>query len=248
MGKGQVAVTKAKKVSIIKEPSNRIRISGKCGPLKLPVARVFSEWLSANDRTWKFSGSVDNNVTRLCKYVASRFEDYEWTTLPSQKPFDIVSIDAGVIIEVKSVVEGSSKLITNASIYPDKVKVKDVMNNEMKTIWPDVDPEKFLDVLVVCVNRSKDNVVTDYAIVDGSYWGFTYEDYVSCRNLFRIVNNSKVLNYILKALSTIAPTASFISKLVDGRFGAGCDLKLRSLITLTNPVGRLNVSGWWGTK
>jgi hypothetical protein len=121
-----------------------------------------------------------------------------------------------------------------------------VKTKSLSKAFAKLSDDEILDVLVVCVSRNTDNKVVDFAIVDGAYWNITYEDYKACSSLYNTMNNGKIMHYILKALSKVSSTASFIKKLTDGAYGAGCELNFRTLVSLTNPVGRLNLSGWWG--
>jgi len=171
-----------------------------------------------------------------------KFPDYMWVLNHSQGTFDIVSLDAKVAIEVKSAKAGSKKLVTNASIYPDKVKARYALSKGYK--WGKFSPDDTLDVLVVCVERNEKDKVYNYAIVDGSYWGVTEEDFVACHDLYNQLNNKTFKKKLLKLVMCDYEN-SFLEKLTDDTYGDSIELDFRKLIHVSNPVGRLNTSGWW---
>jgi hypothetical protein len=220
----------------------KIRVVESENPLKVIVAREISNWLNAPGRYWGFSGSIDKNAQRIFDYLTDKFSDYTWTINHSQGTFDIVSLDAKVVIEVKSTKSGSKQLVTNASIYPDKIRAITVLNKGFK--WGKFSPDTVLDVLVVCVERSKKDILYNYAIVDGSYWGFTEEDYKACKLLFTQLNDSgfkkRLAKFILNEYENI-----FLEKLTKGVYGSGVTMDFRKLISVSNPIGRLTTSGWW---
>ncbi|HLD89560.1 MAG TPA: hypothetical protein VI911_00830 [Patescibacteria group bacterium] len=229
---------------VYKEPKNNIRITISNNPLKLAVARVCAEWLSAADRSWTFNGSVDKNSERLRKYISSMFPEFTWQVMPSQCAFDIVSLDAKVAIEIKSVKGNSKKLLSNASIYPEHVKAVDILPRRMKV---GVAEDLILDVLVVCVRRTQDDIVYDYAIVDGSFWGFEDSDFTACNEMFANLNSEEFMGDLLALYVERYPESThFITKLQNGSYGNSFSCNLRKLIQIANPVGRsLDMSGVW---
>lgn len=229
---------------LIKEPKNNIRIVQSTNPLKLAVARVGAEWLSAPDRYWSFHGSVDKNSERLCNYIAEMFPEFDWQTLSSQKPFDFFSYGARVITEIKSVKGNKGTLTSNASVYPEKVRLGDAVPKNL--ITADMDEDVELDVLVMCVKRNDDNKVYDYAIVDGNYWGVEYQDYLDCQRMFSNLKEESFKDAILKMYTEIYPEDSgFVNKIRGGFYGNSFKFNLRKLIQIANPTGKLDISGPW---
>ncbi len=222
--------------------SEKIRLVESDNKLKVIVAREISNWLNAPGRYWGFSGSIDKNSERLFEYLTDKFPDYTWTINHSQGVFDIVSLDAKVVIEVKSTRSGNKKLVTNASIYPDKVIARNIFSKGFN--WGRFSPDTVLDVLLVCVERTRKDIVYNYAIVDGSYWGFTEEDFKACRILFAQMNN-EVFKKKLMSLVLSEYDNPFVEKIVKGAYGSGVTMDFRKLISISNPVGRLGTSGWW---
>lgn len=219
-----------------------IRIKETENKMKLVVAREVSRWLGAPSRYWSFTSSLDQNTRRLFDHLVEMFPDYMWVINNSQGVFDIVSLDAGVAIEVKSAKPKTKQIISNASIYPDAITAVNVLGKGYD--WGDFDPNTKLDSLVVCVERSSKDKVYNYAVVDGSYWGFTEEDFVNCRKLFAQMNDpefrQKMAELVLSEYSN-----PFMEKMVNGNFGNGVTLSFRKLISISSPVGRLSTSGWW---
>lgn len=229
---------------VYKEPKNNIRITLSSNPLKLAVARVCAEWLSAADRSWSFNGSVDKNSERLRKYIASMFPEFTWHIMPSQCSFDIVSLDAKIAIEVKSVKGNGKKLLSNASIYPEHVKAMDILPSSLQHMATD---DLILDVLVACVRRTQEDVVYDYAIVDGSFWGFEDEDFTACKEMFANLNSEEFMRGLLSLYAERYPESEhFVTKLQSGNYGSLFSFNVRKLIQIANPVGRsLDMSGVW---
>lgn len=220
----------------------KIRVAESDNKLKVIIAREISNWLSATDRFWGFFGSVDKNSHRIFEYLTDKFPDYTWTINHSQGVFDIISLDAKVVIEVKSAKAGKKQLVTNASIYPDKVVARDILGKRFN--WANFSPDTELDVLVVCIERNKTDKVYNYAIVDGSYWGFTREDFKACQLLFAQLNTEAFKKKIMKLVISEYDNV-FVENLLKGTYGNGVTLGLRKLISISNPVGRLTTSGWW---
>jgi hypothetical protein len=220
----------------------RIKVTDTENQMKVIIAREISNWLSAPDRYWGFNGSIDKNSNRLFDYLTDKFPDYTWTLNHSQGVFDIISLDAKVAIELKSARAGSKQLVTNASIYPDVVSARDALGKGFK--YGNFSLDTRLDVLLVCVERTKKDKVYDFAIVDGSYWGFTEEDFKACKDLYTQLN----LNSFKEKLSELVINEygnTFVEKMINSTYGNGVNLDFRKLISISNPVGRLKSSGWW---
>lgn len=235
---------------VIREPKHNIRIKLSDNPLKLATARVCADWLSAPERSWTFTGSVDENSARIIHYLRKKFMDFEWIELGSQTPFETLSPEAGVVVEVKSMKRGSKTLLANASLYPDRVRLGDVLPVSLRGQY-EAQLDKWLDVLVVCVDREGDYIY-DYAIVDGTYWGVTYEDYLSCKDFFGNINSPAFLEPLLQVYNeyhekATGVEASFVTKLLNNQFGDDFRFNLRKLIMLPNPVHfGLDTAGYWG--
>ena len=218
-----------------------IRIMEVPNHFKKIVAREISNYLAAVSRQWDTTFREDVNTKVLAQHLNMKFPEFQaqgvgFVTTHSQSPFDIVSYGANVIIELKSVKEGTKDLVANATLYPDKLAAGEVLAKKLAAGHEDT----VLDVLVACVTH-KNEVVTGYAIVDGSYWGVTQELYQACRDYFSDLNEiAPEINEILSKRNL------FARYLYDGTLGDGVKMTLRKLITLTNPVGRLNVLGHWG--
>lgn len=246
----QTTTLQASKKEYINYVEN-IRILESKNSFKKIVARAISDYLSAPGRHWNTSYKNDVNSKRLAEFLNSKFVEFKgefaFKTLPSQNPFDIVCLGAGVVIEVKSVAKNNKRILSNATIYPDRVKAKDALpksfdypaKKELFGINKVQFPENYMDVLVVCVNQSKD-VVSGFSIVDGNYWGVSEELYLSCKEYFNLLNEN--IDFINSVLADENRFADYISNNI---FGNAVKLNLRKLITLTNPVGRLNLRGTW---
>ena len=225
-----------------KDLDNNIRIVVSDNPHKVPVARVCSDWLGSVSRDWVDNGSWIN-IRRLTDYVKESFPEHDWTDISAQRPFNLASLSAGVVIEIKSATVGNTRMHSNATVYPTRVKAGDVL--PVQYDYPEGYNESTrLDVLVLCVNRSNTNKVDDFAVVDGSYWGFTYNDYLDCKSMFHQVNSDEFKAKVYEVYNEMYGDG-FIEKLSGGRYGYSLDLYFRKMITLTNPVGRLGVAGWW---
>lgn len=229
---------------LIKEPKNNIRIVQSTNPLKLPVARVCAEWLSAPDRYWGFNGSVDKNSIRLTNYLREMFPDHTWIEQSRQKPFDTISLDARMAVEFKSVKKGTNTITANATVYPTKVPAVDILTNDQCI---GVDEDLMLDVLVVCVDRDEHDKVHDFRIVDGDFWGIDTQDYKECAAMFGLMNDEVFMSEFYQSYREAYPDAcGFVNKMDEGAFGTGFNFKLRKLIKLTNPVSvPFGMSGLW---
>lgn len=221
-----------------------IRILESANHFKKIVAREISNYLAAVSRQWDTTYKEDVNAKSLAAHLNMKFPEFQekglgFVTTHSQAPFDIVSFGANVIIELKAVKEGTKRIMSNATIYPDKVVARDALSQKF-TYPEEAYRDTVLDVLVPCVTH-KNDVVTGYAIVDGSYWNVTQELYQACKDYFTDVN--EVVDQINDSLSE---TNLFARYMFDKTLGDGVQMSLRKLITLTNPVGRLSVLGHWG--
>lgn len=229
---------------LYKDFDSKIRVIESPNENKIPVAMRCSEWLNSLARHWGYTTSQDENTRRVCSYLNNNFSECNWEVMPSQKPFDLISLKAGVVIEIKSVIKGSTRVISNASIYPNRLKASDILSPNYD--YPPYANEKtVLDVLVICVNRDADLTVHDFAIVDGSYWGFTYNDYKCCNEFYRNFNDPKFFDLVLDIYLFKYSKDTFIQKVKQKKYGNSLNISFRKLITLSNPVGRLNVAGWW---
>ena len=227
-----------------------IRILDTADKSKVIVAKEVSSYMSAVSRKWDTLFRKDVNASDLCDHLNGAFPEleggWEFRLMPSQKAFDIVCLELGVIIEVKSVAARSKYITANATVYPDRVKAKDALpvgfkyptfKEFFKTVTNPRD--RYLDVLVVCVTH-KNNVVQDFAIVDGNYWGIKEKHYLGCKDYFSDVNKYKddINLTVGKQESNI-----FAFDMAKSHFGKALVFHLRKLIHLINPVGRINVLG-----
>lgn len=217
-------------------PGNKHYFKASTNVMKIIVACEITRWLSAPSREFFYTGSIDKNVDRLHKHLSHTFKDFTWEKSSSQAKFDLYSIDAGVIVELKSSKVKTNKLIFNASLYPDKVHVRNAFTKQLlnTTSIMKNNKDKVLDVLVVCVERTKDDIVYNHAIVDGSYWGITEQDFIDCNKLFADMNKVKKSMFGVIANST---NNGLAKKIVNDEFDG--DFKLRKLITMKSPVGRV---------
>ena len=233
----KVAETKTVKNNhMYTHPGNKHYFKASTNVMKRIIADEITNWLSAPSREFFYTGSIDKNVDRLHKHLAHTFKDFTWKKCSSQAKFDLYSIDAGVIIELKSVKVKTKTLMFNASIYPDKVHVKNAFTSGLISSTPMLknNINKVLDVLVVCVERTKDDLVYNHAIVDGSYWGITEQDYIDCNRLFSDMNKVKKSMFGVIANSTKNGLAK---KLFNDEFDG--NFQLRKLITVKSPVGHI---------
>lgn len=228
---------------LYKNEKHRIRIVESFNPLKTRVALICSKWLDSLDGHWYKYGTDYHQHQSLSEVLSNEFPQYTWREQSNQKQFDVFSLDAGIAIGLKTVTGKQKRVITNASIFPAKVNYRDVMTKRFSDY--DKSRNDRLDVLFVCINRDVNDNLLDYAIVDGAYWGFTYTDYIQCKEIYTNLNNKQFKASVLNSYLKYFGNNSLVRKLSDGSFGYSIQLNLRTLITLSNPVGRLNVSGWW---
>lgn len=184
----------------------------------------------------RFDGSVDIGVDRMLEFLAGTFpmiNDFERGS--SQRPFDVWSADMQIaverkVIDVSSKNEMASTFLSNATIYPDYIKSGDMM---LRTNKKDKrDKNIILDALVVVI-ATHNGIVNDFIIVDGNYWGVTYEDFVSCRNFFHLINDD--LSDIINFMSIKHPGELFIERCKHNTY-TGVNLQTRKLISLNNPL------------
>jgi hypothetical protein len=221
-----------------------VRIVESKNHFKKVVARVISTYLSSPSRPWVGSGGADINTDLLTRHLNATFPEFTgnmaFKVRGSQDAFDIVSFGTGLLVEVKSVKSGAKRLVNNATIYPDKITAINALGDNYNYPTPE-SADVVLDVLVVCVTH-KHKVVDGFSIVDGHYWGVTEELFLECRAYF------KAINELLPAINaTLSESNSFAKSMHKGTFGDGIRMQLRKLITVTNPVGRLNILGHWPT-
>lgn len=225
-------------------PGEKICITRSENKMKKILAFELSRFIGAPSRSCEFSGSLDVNSKKIYNHLKTVFSDYTWYYGQSQGKFDVYSYDAAVAIEVKTVKRGQSKLIFNATVYPDVIS-KTKVGKEVERLCepPVVNVENIkgssvtMDVLVLCVERDpKNNTVYNYAIVDGTYWNIKEKDYDSCEALYNDINDPMVLKEIMNVVYKRKGNR-FARRIRDGEFGN--NFKLRKLISLENPVGKM---------
>lgn len=235
--------SKATAPNIYINPGEKIRITKSENKMKKIVAFELARYVGAPSRSCEFTGSSDINSKKIYDHIKTVFSDYTWYRGQSQGRFDIYSYDAGVTIENKTAKRGQSKLMFNASVYPDVVSKTKVGKEGERFCEPPVinigntkiSPMS-MDVLVLCIEREpKNNVVYDYVVVDGAYWGIDENDYDHCARLFNDMNDPEVLKEMM-AVVYKRKGNQFAKKIRDGKFVD--DFKLRKLISLRNPVGK----------
>jgi len=172
-------------------------------------------------------GHDDQLSTIMRRYLESKFYGSTWVKNSSQNPFDLYSVDALVAVENKTIkVSGSKKvldsygfkekIIANASIYPDKAKVKDVVPKKWHKHYSDTILDKFMDVIVVVIDRSSvDDSIVRFAIVDGNIWGVTYNVYKGNKEVFKIMNDPLFKDAIHHLFLMQSPENEYFQKLVN---------------------------------
>ena len=220
---------------------------------KMTVAEAIDNYIESISKISKDSYK-DTNSSELCEYLSESFPQYTWYKNSSQSPFDIYSIDGRIAIENKMVNTTYSKrththtvkdrLLANATLYPDKVRVKDVLPlKESMHISDDV-LDSFMDVLVVCIDVCpKTNAVVSHKIVDGSYWGIDYDTYLGCKNFFKLMNNKSAHRLLLNLMSELYPDNKFIKMLTDNNDNS-VEFYFRKLLYVKNPILYKEASHW----
>ena len=225
-------------------PGEKICITRSENKMKKILAFELSRFIGAPSRSCEFSGSLDINSKKIYQHLKTVFSDYTWYYGQSQGKFDIYSYDVAVAVEVKTVKRGQSKLIFNATVYPDVIS-KAKVGKEIERLCepPVVNAENIkgssvtMDVLVLCIERDpKSNTVYNYAIVDGAYWNIKEEDYDACEALFNDMNDPDVMKEIMSVVYKRKGNG-FARKIRDGEFSN--NFKIRKLISLENPVGKM---------
>ena len=230
--------------NIYVHPGEKICITKSENKMKKILAFELSRFIGAPSRSCEFSGSLDVNSKKIYEHLKTVFSDYTWYRSQSQGKFDIYSYDAAVAVEVKTVKRGQSKLVFNATVYPDVISKTKVGKEMERLCEPPVvntenvkSPSITMDVLVLCIERDpKNNTVYNYAIVDGAYWDIKEEDHDACEALYKDMNDPCVMNEIMSIVYKRKGN-QFARKIRDGEFGN--DFKLRKLIFLNNPVGKM---------
>ncbi len=189
-------------------------------------------------------GYRDTYSSLMVEHLSNEFSEYTWTKNSSQQPFDIYSLDAGIAIENKnqSTLTSSknqriskNNLVVNATIYPSEAKVKDVLPKKKQLNLSKETLESYMDVLVVVVDKNRKNgKIVRYRIVDGGYWGFDYDDYMGCKEMFPLMNNKFIKKRILSLLQQCAPNNTFIKKALQN--DSIIDFNFRKLIYISNPT------------
>lgn len=229
--------------NIYVNPGEKIRITKSENKMKKIVAFELGRYIGAPSRQCDFTGGLDLNSKKIYNHIKTVFSDYTWYRSQSQGRFDFYSYDAGVTVELKTVKRGESKLLFNATVYPDTVSKTKVGREIERFCEPPVvnvgnikGSPMSMDVLILCVERdSKSDTVYDYAIVDGAYWGINEEDYDHCAKLFNDMNDPKVMKEMM-AVVYKRKGNQFAKKIMDGSFTD--DFKLRKLISLKSPIGK----------
>lgn len=204
------------------------------------VASSVEEFLNIHGKVFG-GGYKDIHSSMMRDHLEAEFPEYDWHKNTSQRPFDIYSIEAGVAIENKSQQVGTTKdgfgykgkMVVNATLYPDKAKVKDVVP---KSRWRGLDEaslDKFMDVLVVAVDKAKSKDIVRYKIVDGSYWNVDYPIYSGCSDLFNQINNKETQRRFLELIYEETGN-HFVKAMLDGKL-SGVNFDFRKLITVDNP-------------
>lgn len=216
------------------------------GNLKLEVALSIQDFL-LNKGTFNNDGYKDTNSTNMRIHLNREFPNLNWIKNGSQKPFDCYSIPALLTVENKGADVTKKKngtgysvkkhIMGNGTIYPSSIKVKDVITmSKHKGISEEV-LESFMDVLVVGVEREKktDKIVR-YSIVDGDYWGVSYEHYCGNRDYFKAINEilSEINELVIKRNMDNKCLREYIIALENGSL-SGITLALRKLISMNNP-------------
>ena len=94
-----------------------------------------------------------------------------------------------------------------------------------------------MDVMVVCVHRDKSTgLIKDYVIIDGSFWGITWKDYLGCREYFTLVNNH--LDDYDELLLGKYPDNLYLQRKVSGDYEGVIFPKVRKLISWKSPFNK----------
>jgi hypothetical protein len=195
------------------------------------------------------NGYLDDHSTMMREYIAEQLPKYTWHKNSSQRPFDIYSVDGLISIENKTnFVKGNkktknfasnNKLVMNATVYPEKAKVRDVVPKRLHKNYDEATLEKFMDVIVLIIDKDKKtNMLVRYMIVDGSYWGIDYDIYLGIRNLYKQANDPEIKRIFLDAINKKYPENRYVSDTLEGKL-PHINLDLRKLITVTNPTREL---------
>lgn len=191
----------------------------------------------------------DVNAENLATHLNNMFpSEGPWEVNSSQAAFDIYSLKARVAIELKSVKSKKRKygdgytennsIIGNATIYPPEAAIKDIVpRRRHEKSWSSEYLDTMLDVIVVFVRRVGGRLA-DYRIVDGNYWGFAYEDYLSCKDAFSKLNDPEIVEKMFKSIVKKYPEQIFIKKLWMGEYEeGGLGFLTRKLLSYRSPFG-----------
>lgn len=188
----------------------------------------------------------DKHSRTIVGFLNKKFPNVTWNINSSQHPFDCYSVDARIAIENKTNIacktsHGNSvrkSIPCNASIYPTKAKVKDVIPIKEYKKYTSDELNSFMDVIVTFVDHYRDtNELVSYAIVDGSYWNIDYKTYKGCTSLFNTMNNKNVIKAIFNVLHIAEPKNKFIERINDNDESLeDVTLSLRKLICVANPT------------
>lgn len=214
------------------------------------VAIAIEDFLLKNFKILS-DGYRDTFSTKMCEYLSTEFSEYRWYKNSSQMPFDVYSIDAKVAIENKSSNVNqlkkrkgfgfNDKLVVNATVYPSEAKVKDIVACAKWKNLSEETLESFMDVLVVIVDRASiDGEVIRYRIVDGDYWGISYDVFKGCREMFNSMNEPTMKKHLLETILSHSKDNAFIKGLLSGALPS-ISFDFRKLISVKNPIGDNNV-------
>jgi len=191
------------------------------------------------------TGFKDSHSTNITAFLNRRFPNLKWKKNASQSPFDCYSVEARIATEHKTkTVEvkklggyGCSKYVPgNASVYPKKAKVKDVVPENEHKNYTEEELDGFMDVIVTFADRdSTTNALVRYAIVDGTYWEIDYETYKGCTEFYGLINSDRVIKIIFAELRCVAPRNKFIKRLANSDLSK-TKMDLRKLIQVENPT------------
>lgn len=229
--RGIIGMKKGKEVNY--DPTKRIKILSSSNPNKLLVAQAIAAYCEAPNRYCKFHGSIDKNARKLHGFLAKHFPEGNWQQVHSQGTFDAYSLEMALAVELKTGRAGNENVVTNASVYPDKVAARYVVPEKYMHYWTEEEKEIKLDVLVVCLDR-KNDMIDDYVVVDGHYWNVTESDFNGCHDLFYQMNELKELFFDIIIEKYDNP---FLKKYKKGKFPG--NIGIRKLISIENPVGKL---------
>jgi len=216
------------------------------GELKREVAEAIQIFLEEKG-SFKNDGYKDLNSVEMSAFLNSAFPGLDWKVNSSQKAFDIYSVKAMIAIENKGTNVSKKKhsagytikdkVMSNASIYPSYIKVKDVVAKFKREDYVNGLLESFMDVIVVGVERdTQTSKIARFIIVDGSYWGVSYEHYLGNVEYYKAVN--ECLPEINELIKNKNKDRQYLYRFIDD-YATGklpkIHISLRKLIFIDNP-------------